>query len=113
MDQKQTKTDKKNGQLVVQQITMVAPDRQRKDVGTLKQALERAESVQLPNRYKLYDLYRDVLSLDGHLSGLLEKRTKAVVNKRLVFLDRTGTKVDAMDDLIVSTEFEQLIEAIM
>lgn len=113
MDQKQTKTDKKNGQLVVQQITMVAPDRQRKDVGTLKQALERAESVQLPNRYKLYDLYRDVLSLDGHLSGLLEKRTKAVVNKRLVFLDRTGTKVDAMDNLIGSTEFEQLIESIM
>ena len=99
--------------VIVQQIVQVAPDRQRKDVGTLKQAIERAESVHLPNRYRLYDLYNDVISLDGHLSGLLEKRTKAVVNKRIIFIDSQGKKVDAMDGLIGSTEFEQLIETIM
>ena len=73
----------KQGNIIVQQIVNVAPDRSRKDVGTLKQSLERAESAQLPNRYKLYDLYHDVLSLDGHLSGLIGKRTKAVAGRAL------------------------------
>ncbi len=74
MDEKKDKKPraKKNAAVIIQQIVHVAPDRQRKDVGTLKQALERAESVILPNRYKLYDLYHDVVSLDGHLSGVLE-----------------------------------------
>lgn len=103
----------RNQGVIVQQIVHVAPDRNRKDVGTLKQALERAESVYLPNRYRLYDLYHDVVSLDGHLSGLLEKRTKAVVNKQLIFVDKAGRKVDVMDDLIQSTLFEQLMETMM
>lgn len=104
---------KKNAAVIIQQIVHVAPDRQRKDVGTLKQALERAESVILPNRYKLYDLYHDVVSLDGHLSGVLDKRTKAVTNKRLIFVDKSGKKVDVMDSLIQSTKFEQLLEVMM
>ena len=64
--------------VIIQEIKLVAPDRNRKDVGKLKSAIERAESIQLPNRYRLYDLYHDVVTIDGHLSGLLEKRTKAV-----------------------------------
>ncbi len=104
---------KKQGNIIVQQIVNVSHDRSRKDVGTLKQALERAESAQLPNRYKLYDLYHDVLSLDGHLSGLIGKRTKAVAGRALKFLDSKGGKVDAMDKLIDSTEFRDLVEELM
>lgn len=99
--------------LVVQEIRLVAPDRNRKDAGKLKTAIERAESVFIPNRYKLLDLYHDVVTIDGHLSGLLEKRTKAVTNKRMVFMDGAGQKVDALDDLIGSSKFERLLEVIM
>ena len=116
------KKDKKNApskpeedkpSIIVQEIKLVSPDRNRKDVGTLKQAIERAESVTLPNRYRLMDLYHDVVTLDGHLSGLLEKRTKAVVNKKLTFLDASGRKVDALDPLIRSDKFERLLEVFM
>ena len=76
-------------------LRLVAPDRNRKDVGKLKAAIERAESITLPNRYKLMDLYHDVVTIDGHLDGILEKRTKSVTNKRLRFLDKDGKKVEA------------------
>ena len=99
--------------IIVQEIKLVSPDRNRKDVGNLKQAIERAESVELPNRYKLMDLYHDVVTIDGHLSGLLEKRTKAVTNKRLTFIDASGKKVDEMDKLIKSPKFERLLEIFM
>ena len=99
--------------VVVQEIRLVAPDRNRKDAGKLKTAIEYAESTFIPNRYKLIDLYHDVVTIDGHLSGLLEKRTKAVTNKRMFFTDASGQKVDALDDLINSSKFERLQEIIM
>lgn len=99
--------------VIVQEIKLVAPDRNRKDVGKLKKAIERAESIQLPNRYQLYDLYHDVVTIDGHLSGLLDKRTKAVTNKRLMFLNASGKKVDEMDELIKSAKFKRLLEIFM
>lgn len=103
----------KNNSIVVQEIRLVAPDRNRKDVGTLKRAIMSAESIEVPNRYRLMDLYHDVVTIDGHLSGLLEKRTKSVTNKRLTFIDKAGKKVDEMDALINSSKFERLIEVFM
>ncbi len=114
MRKKNTEVQRNNAQhLVVQEIKLVSPDRNRKDAGKLKNAIELSESVFVPNRYKLLDLYHDVVTIDGHLSGLLDKRTKAVTNKRMVFMDKSGQKVDAMDDLIGSSKFERLLEVIM
>lgn len=94
-------------------LRLVAPDRSRKDVGKLKNAIERAESITLPNRYKLIELYHDVVTIDGHLSGILDKRTKAVTNKKLTFLDKEGSKVDEFDSLIKSNRFKRLLEVFM
>lgn len=94
-------------------LRMVAPDRNRKDVGKLKSAIERAESITLPNRYKLMDLYHDVVTIDGHLAGILDKRTKAVTNKRITFLDKDGAKVDDFETLIKSSKFKRLLEIFM
>lgn len=100
-------------ELLVPEITYVQPDRNRKDVGMLKQAILCAESVLAPYRTYLYDLYHDIVTIDGHLSGVLEKRTKSVTNKKLVFNDAEGHKVDALDALIGSQEFERLVVLIM
>lgn len=99
--------------VIVNDMTQVAPDRNRKDAGKLKSAIERAESIYTPNRTQLYDLYHDVLTIDGHLSGIIEKRTDAVRNKEIHFVDKKGKKVDAFDDLINSDKFGRLIELIM
>lgn len=99
--------------VVINDMTLVAPNRNRKDAANLKASIERAESVYTPNRTQLYDLYHDVLTIDGHLSGIIEKRTDAVKNKTIRFVDKNGKKVDAYDDLIESEKFARLIELIM
>lgn len=100
-------------ELLLPEITYVSPDRNRKDVGLLKQAILSAESVYNANRVRLYDLYHDIVTIDGHLSGIIEKRTKSVTNKKIVFVDSKGRKVDELDTLINSNSFERLLELIM
>ena len=99
--------------VVVTQMTHVAPDRRRKDVGSLRRAVEAAERVHHPDRVRLYDLYHDIVTIDGHLAGILEKRTAAVANKELRFVDARGAKVEALDPLIRGARFERLVELIM
>ena len=99
--------------VIINDITQVAPDRNRKDIGKLKSAIERAESIYVPSRVLLYDLYNDILTIDGHLSGIIEKRTKAITNKNLKFIDKNKQKVDCFDELIYSLKFNRLIELIM
>lgn len=106
-------TAKQQPVVVVNDITQVAPNRNRKDVGMLKAAIERAESVQVPNRVQLYDLYHDVTTIDGHLSGILQKRTAAVTNKSIMFVDKNKKRVEALDGLIESERFGDLLQLIM
>ena len=54
---------------IVHDLTLVAPDRSSKDIGKLKESVVNAESVYFPNRVLLYDLYHDILSMDGFLRG--------------------------------------------
>ena len=99
--------------VVVNDITQVSPSRGRKDVGMLRSGIERAESIYTPNRSKLYDLYHDIITIDGHLSGILEKRTNAILNKALRFVDKNGKRADAFDPLFQSQKFDDLIKLIM
>lgn len=100
-------------ELVVQEMSLVSPDRNRKDVGILKSSIQRAESIHLPNRSALYDIYHDIITLDGHLSGLIEKRIGAVLNKSLKYVDKKKEKIDAFDALIYSNKFSTLIKLII
>jgi hypothetical protein len=109
---KRGKSLKKNNP-VVHEMTFVSPDRNRKDAGMLKAAIQAAESIFIPNRYRLYDIYHDMITIDGHLSGLIEKRINAVLNKNLKYSDSRGKKVDAFDDLIYSEKFSDLQKLIV
>ena len=42
-------------QYIINDLTLVSPDRQRKDIQSLKNAVLSAESISFPNRAKLYD----------------------------------------------------------
>lgn len=102
----------KTNKPVIQELTLVSPNRNRKDVGKLKEALERAESIYTPSRTQLYDLYHDVVTIDGHLSGIISKRIDAVTNKHIVFT-KNKKKIDELDDLIQSEKFNKLVENIL
>jgi hypothetical protein len=96
--------------MVITDIVLRNVDRTPKDVATWRNAHINAESVYYPNRTRLYDLYADV-TLDGHLTGIMGKRIAAVRNKRLVY-KVNGKKVDAMDDIIKSEVFRNIISKI-
>lgn len=105
--------NKKDPTIVVQDLTLVAADRSPKDIGKLKSAIINAEAIHFPNRAQLYDLYHDVVSLDGHLQGIIEKRIDSVLNKELKFVDKSGKENEALTELMDSKAGRDLIKKII
>lgn len=97
--------------IVINQLDVRSADRSNKDILSWRNALTTAESIQFPNRTRLYDLYEDIL-LDGHLTGVLSKRIDAVLNKDLYF-ERNGTKDYSFDELIRSQPFRKVVQTII
>lgn len=99
--------------IVVQDMTLVSPNRNTADVGKLKDAILRAESITLPKRVQLYDIYNHITTIDGHLGGIIGKRVAAVQNKSLYYKDRNGKRIEEFDELIGSQKFNDLVEHII
>jgi hypothetical protein len=97
--------------LIVNRIQLVNIDRSQKDIGTWRNAHQAAESIFYPNRSRLYDLYADV-DLDGHLTGIIQKRIKRVLNKNFRFC-ANKKEVEGMDDFLNSLVFRKLCKEIM
>lgn len=110
--QKNTPDTKQQG-IIINDITLVAPNRQAKDIGNLKTAVESAESIYFPNRADLYDLYWDVYSLDGFLRGIIRKRIDNVLNKTLKFVDKSGKEIEDVTDLINGKHGRELITKLL
>jgi hypothetical protein len=108
----ETKT-KANEPFIIHDLTLVAPDRSSKDIGNLKTSVTLAESIHFPNRVQLYDLYHDILSMDGYLRGIIQKRIDAVLNKKLKFTQKDGKQNDDNTDLIRSQAGRDLITLLM
>lgn len=103
--------DIKDG-LIIQEINQVNVDRTPKDIASWRDAHKSAESVYYPNRSRLLDLYADV-DLDGHLTGVWEKRRSAATNKDIKFIDGSGKEVDALNDLMETEEWYNLLDYIV
>src|ERR1022692_4466165 len=97
---KSQKTEHRQNDIIINELTIRSVDRSRKDIATWRGALVSAESVYFPNRSRLYDLYEDVI-LDGHLSGVIAKRIDAVLNKA-IFFESSGQRDPQLDKLVHS-----------
>jgi len=97
---------------LIHDLTVVSPNRNRKDIQSLKSAVESAELIHYPNRTLLYDLYHDVTTMDGHLQGIIKKRIDSVLNKKLKFYDKSGKEVEEISKLM-RTKGRELIKLIM
>lgn len=106
----QIKTDQA---YVIHDLTLVAPDRSSKDIGKLKESVISAESVYFPNRVALYDLYHDILSMDGFLRGIIQKRIDTVLNKKIKFTKKDGKQDDDLSDLIKGEKGRDLMTLMM
>jgi len=106
-----TKNKEQQVNLINNELHIRSVDRSRKDISSWRQALISAESVNNPNRSRLYDVYDDIL-LDAHLAGIIAKRIDAVLNKSLYF-ECEGKRIGAMDTFIRSTSFRELLRIIL
>ncbi len=67
--------------------------RTSQDIQSWRNAIAMAENPDMPRRYKLYDLYADIL-LDGHLTSIIDKRINAVLNLPLQFVENGSVNED-------------------
>ena len=92
--------------LVIQQTIIQQTRRTNLEIEDLRNSLQTAESRYFPFRSWLYDIYEDI-RLDGHLSGIIQKRLDTVLNKELL-AKKAGKTVDELTKLIKSTEFRMV-----
>lgn len=114
LNETQTKQDPIDGtqvKVVSRNITVRSIDRSSKDAATWMSGIKQAESVINPNRVRLYDVYEMAL-LDGHLSGIIDKRIDTVLNKRLLF-KKGEVPVPEMEKVINSKAFRDVITEIL
>lgn len=92
-------------------IVLTQPKRFGLDIADYMAAIRAAEDVDFPRRYRLYDLYSDIL-MDTHLSCVIEKRKNAVLCSNIEF--RRGGRPDkAVNEQISSPWFNRLVSDIL
>jgi len=92
-------------------IVLTQPKRFGIDIADYTQSITAAENVDYSRRYKLYDLYSDIL-MDTHLSSVIDKRVLAVLTSNIEFR-RNGTPDDAIGEHIRSPWFRKFIRDVM
>lgn len=99
------------GQTKPSVIVLTQPKRFGIDIADFTHAIRAAENVDFSRRYKLYDLYDDIL-LDAHLSCVIEKRRNAVLCSNIEFW-REGKPDDDINEQIRSPWFARLVADII
>lgn len=92
-------------------IMLTQPRRFGIDIADYTAAIKTAENVDFPRRYKLYDMYADIL-MDSHLSCVIEKRRNAVLCSDIEFR-RDGKPDDKVNEQIRSPWFSRLVSDII
>lgn len=93
-------------------VILRQPKRFNIDISDFTLAMRAAEHIDFPRRYRLFDLYTDILT-DTHLSSVIAKRHDAVREKNITFLRADGTVDDAVAEQIQSPWFSRLIDDIL
>lgn len=91
----------------MQELILQNVDRTRADLRKWWRKLQIAEQISYPKRSGLYDLY-ERSKLDGHLSGVVEKRVTAVLNKKLHY-EVNGKRIEVVDEFINSAKFRLMM----
>lgn len=90
-------------------IILQSPELFHFDIAKYRSALESAEAIDFHNRSELYDIYHSILQMDGHLSGIVEKRLSAASRERFEF-QRDGKPVDEVNRQIRSPWFRSWVK---
>lgn len=92
-------------------IVLTQPKRFGIDIADYTTSVKAFENVDFPRRYKLYDLYSDIL-MDTHLSSVISKRILSVLSSDIEFR-RSGKPDEAINEQIRSPWFRRLIKDVL
>jgi SPP1 gp7 family putative phage head morphogenesis protein len=98
-------------QIVLQKIEVRKNHRTEWDIPKWRNAIKSAEALN-PRRNLLYNLYADV-ELDGHVQSVASKRKDNVVSANWQFVNKDGEPVDAINQLIDTIGFDDLLNEIV
>lgn len=79
-----------------------------KDVGDYKTAVIAAENWMNPQRYLLYQIYRNI-EIDSHLTAVLQQRKNLTLSKSFRFIDKKGEEIEDKDGLLKQTWFRHFL----
>jgi len=98
--------------LIISELNVMSADNSKRNIGDYSAARESAESKWNPHRVLLYDMY-DHIILDGHLTGIIQKRIDSVLNKEIYYAGKDGNRKEAFDTLIESEAFRDTVRRIV
>lgn len=101
----------RRGQTAPNTIVLTQAKRFGIDIADFMAAVRAAESVDYSTRYKLYDLYTDIMQ-DTHLTSVIDKRVQSVLSTNIEFR-HNGEPDDKINELIRSPWFSRCIEDIL
>jgi hypothetical protein len=81
------------------------------DISDYTQSVRAAENIDFPRRYKLFDLYVDLL-MDAHLSSVIDKRTSAVLTSQIEFR-RNGKPDETVNRQIRAPWFRRFLRDVI
>lgn len=87
---------------VINQLTVNNIQMASQDIAKWKQAIDAARSATNPRRRSLYELYESIV-LDGHLLSVMNKRSMAITNKRITFVDKDGAIDESIKESVTDT----------
>ncbi|WP_294596282.1 DUF935 family protein [uncultured Rikenella sp.] len=100
--------NKQEQELVINQITIKAPNRTNLDIDNVQRALRSADRGK---RQQLYNLYAELMR-DNVLRDAVRKRVSAITNAELVFT-RDNKPEETIDRMMDSSGFESVLTEIM
>lgn len=93
-------------------VILSAPRRFGVDISDYMTAVRSAETVDMPSRTRLYDLYADIL-MDAHLSSVIDKRINSVLSTDIEFRRKDNKPDDVINEQIRSPWFSRLVRDIL
>jgi len=90
-------------------IILQSPELFHFNIGRYMASLQSASAIDFYNRTELYDIYHSIITTDGHLAGIINKRLSAVARERFEF-QRDGKPVDDVNEQIKSPWFRAFVK---
>lgn len=94
-------------------IEVSPPSRSAKDMEDYVRALRLAEDVNIPRRYKIYEIYQESIDYDAHMQAAMSKRVNSLLQKKFIYVNNSGNEIKKVTEWMEAPEFRQFLKDIL